>query len=66
MKRAGPVQVSLEIERVAETVGGQLAIEGAAPRRFFGWLELIDRLERAATAGPAQLSNNETRGKEAR
>lgn len=37
----------IEIEREAGTISGQLAVEGAPARDFFGWLELIDRLERA-------------------
>jgi hypothetical protein len=41
----------LEIETAAGTISGQLAIEDAPARSFYGWLELIDRLERATNRG---------------
>jgi hypothetical protein len=46
----GPVQVVVEMESTGSTISGQISIEGAPPSGFFGWLELIDRLERAAVA----------------
>ncbi|HUA07449.1 MAG TPA: hypothetical protein VMB27_26340 [Solirubrobacteraceae bacterium] len=42
------MRVIVEIERGATTVNGQITVDGTDPRDFFGWLELIDRLERAA------------------
>lgn len=47
----GAVRVVLEIETAAGTISGQLAIEDAPARSFYGWLELIDRLERATNRG---------------
>jgi hypothetical protein len=44
------VHVEVEIERAAGTVRGEVAAEGAPGGRFFGWLELIALLERAAGA----------------
>jgi hypothetical protein len=40
--------VLVELRHAGNTVSGQVAVEGASPIGFFGWLELIDRLERAA------------------
>jgi hypothetical protein len=48
MGEDGPVQVVVELERTGSTISGHLAIAGASATEFFGWLELIDRLERAA------------------
>ncbi len=52
-----PVRVVLEIQRTTRTIHGQIAVDGAAPSGFFGWLELIDELERAASCG--ERSNDE-------
>jgi hypothetical protein len=50
------VRVLLEIRHTGKTVSGQVAVEGSSPSDFFGWLELIDRLERASEgAGQAPL-----------
>ena len=48
---SGPVRVQLEIEQGAETISGEVAVEEGAPTEFYGWLELIGHLERAAVAG---------------
>jgi hypothetical protein len=45
------VRVLVEIRHTGQTISGQVAVEGASPNDFFGWLELIDRLERAAETG---------------
>lgn len=37
----------LEIERGEQTISGLVAVEGAEPSDFYGWLELIGQLERA-------------------
>lgn len=42
------VTVVVELKRTSATISGQTSIDGAAATEFFGWLELIDRLERAA------------------
>lgn len=43
-----PVHVVLDLEHTDGTISGQLSIAGDRPTSFHGWLELIDRLERAA------------------
>jgi hypothetical protein len=45
-----PVQVMVEMEPTAGTIRGRISVDGAPASGFFGWLELIDRLERAAAA----------------
>ena len=47
MSHSEPLQVVVDLEQTAETVKGQVTIGGAASTAFFGWLELIDRLDRA-------------------
>jgi hypothetical protein len=42
------VRVVLEIRRTRRTISGSLAVDGAPANGFYGWLELIDELERAA------------------
>lgn len=37
----------LEIRRTQATVSGRLAVDGAPASGFYGWLELIDELDRA-------------------
>jgi hypothetical protein len=44
--------VVLDIERDEGTISGELAVEGTPSKAFFGWLELIDWLERAAERSP--------------
>jgi hypothetical protein len=41
------VKVVIELERCAETISGEITVAGRGPTAFYGWLELIDRLERA-------------------
>ncbi|HEY1510915.1 MAG TPA: hypothetical protein VGF93_18040 [Solirubrobacteraceae bacterium] len=48
MRAAEPVHVVLDLEHTDGTISGQLSVSGERPARFHGWLELIDRLERAA------------------
>jgi hypothetical protein len=47
MGEDGPVRVVVELERTGSTISGEVAVAGAPAAAFFGWLELIDRLERA-------------------
>ena len=49
-----PVRVVVEIERTTRTVQGQIAVGDAASRGFYGWLELLDGLDRAASLCPAE------------
>jgi hypothetical protein len=58
MGEDGPVQVVVELERTGSTISGHVAVAGAPPRGFFGWLELIDRLERAAAPDLQQLQTS--------
>ena len=51
MGEDGPVRVVVELERTGSTISGQVAVAGAPAAAFFCWLELIDRLERAAPRG---------------
>jgi hypothetical protein len=48
VESAGRIRVVLDIERDERTISGELAVEGTPSKAFFGWLELIDWLERAA------------------
>jgi arsenite methyltransferase len=45
-----PVRIVLELEHDEHTISGRIAAADAAARDFYGWLELIDRLERATGA----------------
>jgi hypothetical protein len=47
VRTAEPVHVVLDLAREDGTIRGQLSIGGDEPLSFHGWLELIDRLERA-------------------
>jgi hypothetical protein len=47
MDRGALVEVIVQIGRSDETVSGQVTAPGAPGAEFFGWLELMDRLERA-------------------
>ena len=51
MKTVEPVHVVLDLAHEAGTIRGQLSIGGGEPLSFHGWLELIDRLERATNLG---------------
>jgi hypothetical protein len=43
----GPVHVVLDIEPTDGTISGQVAVGSDHAAGFHGWLELIDRIERA-------------------
>ena len=47
MSKPEPVRVVLELEHDERTISGRIAIDDKPGREFYGWLELIDRLERA-------------------
>ena len=47
------IRAVIEIERGERTISGQLAINDAPAKGFFGWLELIDLLERATSPSAA-------------
>jgi hypothetical protein len=48
------VRAQLELSPAEDTIRGRLAVEGAAPRDFYGWFELISVLERAVSSQGAQ------------
>jgi hypothetical protein len=41
----------LELHHDERTISGRIAVDDNPPRSFYGWLELIDRLERAKDGG---------------
>jgi hypothetical protein len=41
------VKVVIDLQRCVETISGEISVDGGGTTAFFGWLELIDRLERA-------------------
>lgn len=45
----GSVQVKIELHHAGETISGSVAVGDSPPTGFFGWLELIDLLHRAAS-----------------
>ena len=47
MNRPEPVRVELELEHDERTISGRIVVNDHPGRDFYGWLELIDRLERA-------------------
>ncbi|MGH2887197.1 MAG: hypothetical protein ACRDPA_31630 [Solirubrobacteraceae bacterium] len=52
----------VDLEQTEETVKGQIAIAGAASIAFFGWLELIDRLDRAVERHCGSIQTESTAG----
>lgn len=48
MSAQEPVRVVLEIQRAPQTISGQVTVEGAPASDFYGWLELIDELQRVS------------------
>ena len=59
MSPGQPLQVVVDLEQTDETVKGHITVAGAASTEFFGWLELIDRLDRAVErhCGPRQAGS---------
>jgi len=59
MSPGEPLHVVVDIEQTDETVKGLITVAGAATSEFFGWLELIDRLDRAVErhCGPRQAGS---------
>jgi hypothetical protein len=47
MSQGAVVEVIVQIGHSDGTVSGQVTAPGAPGAEFFGWLELMDRLERA-------------------
>lgn len=59
-----PLQVVVGLEQTDETVKGHITVAGAPTTEFFGWLELIDRLDRAVErhCGPRKAGSTTTGG----
>ena len=49
MNTVEPVRVLIEIRQTADTIVGWVALNGEQATDFYGWLELIDRLDAAAS-----------------
>jgi hypothetical protein len=47
VNRPEPVKVVLELEHDERTICGRIVVNDHPGRDFYGWLELIHRLERA-------------------
>ena len=47
MNTREPVRVVLELEHDERTISGRIAVNDDPERDFYGWLELIHKLERA-------------------
>ncbi|MBV9818051.1 MAG: hypothetical protein JOZ07_06835 [Solirubrobacterales bacterium] len=54
MTTPGMVRAQLELSPAEDTIRGRLAIEGAQSSDFYGWIELINVLNRAVNALGAQ------------
>lgn len=57
-----PLQVVVDLEQTDETVKGHITVAGASSTEFFGWLELIDRLDRAVERHCGQTQAGSTIG----
>jgi hypothetical protein len=58
MNRGTVVEVIVQIGHSDGTVSGQVTAPGAPGAEFFGWLELMDRLERAVDRQEAMNSQS--------
>ena len=58
MNRGAVVEVIVQIGHSDGTVSGQVTAPGAPAAEFFGWLELMDRLERAVERQEAMSSQS--------
>ena len=52
----------VDLEQTDETVKGHITVAGASSTEFFGWLELIDRLDRAVERHCGQRQAGSTIG----
>jgi hypothetical protein len=62
MDRGALVEVIVQIGHSDGTVTGQVTAPGAPEAEFFGWLELMDRLERAVDRQEALNSQSRDPG----
>jgi hypothetical protein len=58
MNRGAVVEVVVQIGHSDGTVSGQVTAPGEPAAEFFGWLELMDRLERAVDRQEAMSSQS--------
>jgi hypothetical protein len=58
MQGGEPVQLIVQIGHNDGTVSGAVTAPGAPKAEFFGWLELMDRLERAVDRQEASGSQS--------
>jgi hypothetical protein len=63
MRVPEPVRVVLELEHGLDTITGHVAIAGDPAARFYGWLELIDRLDRGTAPSRGREPEAESSGK---
>jgi hypothetical protein len=61
MNRGAVVEVIVQIGHSDGTVSGQVTAPGEPGAEFFGWLELMDRLERAVDQQEAADSQSRER-----
>jgi hypothetical protein len=61
MNRGAVVEVIVQIGHSDGTVSGQVTAPGEPGAEFFGWLELMDRLERAVDRQEAADSQSRER-----
>jgi hypothetical protein len=62
MDRGAVVELIVQIGHSDGTVTGQVTAPGAPRAEFFGWLELMDRLERAVDRQEAMNSQSRDPG----
>ena len=60
MTSSEPVRVVLKLVPGEETISGRIAVDDVSEGDFYGWLELIDRLQRAI-GGPVTKQGEEAR-----
>ncbi len=56
-----PVRVLVEVQQTDGTIHGQVAVGGSTSTRFYGWLELIDEIDRA-TAPQSGATDSKAEG----
>jgi hypothetical protein len=64
MNRGAVVELIVQIGHSDGTVTGQVTAPGAPGAEFFGWLELMDRLERAVDRQEAISQSRSAMGAE--
>lgn len=52
----GSSHLHLEIEFESDPISGAVSVEGAQPRRFSGWIELVSAIEGARVGGASEVT----------